>query len=97
MATDWQVGDLAVRVRTPEGFERRCVVGKPTPLGTVRRVDGIVSVHGEVGLIFTNDPSPHPTKAWASCQWRKVVKDKREACEPEFVTLLKNSKRKVSA
>jgi hypothetical protein len=41
------------------------------------------------GLILEGFPSPHPTKAWNKRSFRKIRPDKLEACEEEFVTLLK--------
>jgi hypothetical protein len=97
--SDWQVGDLAVRVKydDPERWYPMGTITYGSTLGEIRRVDGVVLVAGEIGLIFADNPSPHRTRAWSSLQWRKIRPDEREACEPEFITLLKRSKRKVDA
>lgn len=95
--TDWQVGDLAAydseqpfcaacegipedqAVDAPEGALRVVHVAPPDPFWG-QVVCGITL---EDGL------------CWCSCTFRKVVRDKHEACEPEFVELLKRTKQPV--
>jgi hypothetical protein len=103
--SDWQVGDLAAG-DDDAPYCSACQVdiecekeGGDCP-GGVLTVVGITPAQfwfGEThcGLIFAEDaPGVLP---WCACQFRKVVSDKHEACEAEFLTLLKRSKRKVSA
>lgn len=98
---DWQVGDLAVFVgsvkKTAENAHR--FFGRKSKRGEIKRVIGVVGpIYGEMGLIFANhERSRHPTGAWSELQYRKVIPDKHEACESEFVDLLKRAKRPVSA
>jgi hypothetical protein len=88
--TDWQVGDLAV-----------CVTNKHSALGTTKRlqigktytVRGVyISSKGDgVGLIL-HEAAPRINPGFHAFLFRKVVRDKQEACEAYFVTLLKRSK-----
>lgn len=97
--SDWQVGDLAVCVDASPDFD-----GEPVPLeqGTAYRVSGVAFAPrpsrkwgARVGLnLLGVEPWPW---GYASERFRKVVADEHEACETEFVTLLKRLKRKVSA
>lgn len=86
MATDWQVGDLAVRVDdTPTGGP---MVG--LKLGHIYRVANITQT--PVGLLrLWFEGVPHVNGA-AARQFRKIRPDAHEACETEFVTLLKRSR-----
>ena len=100
--SDWQVGDLAVCMDTtprpsspPGGF-------KTLAKGAVYRVRGMrITKSGGFNLLMEghNPPAPGcPTgKGWRADRFRKIRPDEHEACETEFVTLLKRSKRPVSA
>jgi hypothetical protein len=46
------------------------------------------------------DGAPHPLNMdcdWPAYRFRKIRPDEREACEPEFVTLLNRSKQRHDA
>lgn len=95
--SDWQVGDLAVCVdATPD------ILGNPVPLkeGVVYLVSGITpagiaSKYGRTnrlsGLALKGVPNKWPC-GWAPERFRKIRPDAQEACEPEFITLLKRKK-----
>lgn len=89
--TDWAPGDLALCIEA-EG---------PTPpglyVGGVYTVQGVVRAAGQTGIVIEGYPSWHPTGAWLASCFRKIHPDEQKACEPEFVTLLKRSKNRVSA
>lgn len=90
---DWQVGDLAVCVDASK--HANSDLGKP-PLeeGCVYTV---VEVHnGMRGLEVAEAPCA-PAIAFKSSRFRKITPDSHEACEEEFVTLLKRTKRTVAA
>jgi hypothetical protein len=99
---DWQVGDLAVCVgRNPNAPGYWTCKGGP-PKGTALVVDGVQFGYSPsygpwTALVFSGYPSVHFTRGWHAESYRKVVPDKQEACEPEFVTLIKRAKRPVSA
>lgn len=89
--SDWQVGDLAL-----------CAAGKgcgdcwengPHPLdGRTLTVIG-VDDWGESHPALTFAEAERLN--WCACQFRKIRPDEHEACEPEFVKLLK--RKRVSA
>jgi hypothetical protein len=93
----WQVGDLAVCVES----------GTQTRAGVVYIVKAVVLPGERDSERYRNmDDVPHlrlagliyPVGRWSlASRFRKVVSDKQEACEAEFVTLLKRSKRSVEA
>jgi hypothetical protein len=98
--TDWAVGDLAVCVDTlrPEEAKPGRSGGDTCRKGAVFTVIGIArDAWGNVGLILDDIRSDHPTGGYLASAFRKIRPDKHEECEPEFVTLLKRSKRRVSA
>jgi hypothetical protein len=94
--SDWQVGDLAV-----------CVEARRSPLteGSVYTVaavffDPAYNTLGEFTehTLLLREITPWPGKnGFCPTRFRKIRPDERQACEPEFVTLLKRSKRKVAA
>jgi hypothetical protein len=97
----WGVGDLAL-----------CVDARPHPfwgesglhVGATYRVVGVVynpapsALYGreDYGLFLAGVVSG-TEEGFASQRFRKILPDAHEACEEEFVTLLKRTKRKVSA
>jgi hypothetical protein len=92
--TDWQVGDLAVCV---DDAERPTSI--PSDLakikrGNVYRVARILC--GGLGLQFEEAVTRHSAGYWED-RFRKIRPDEHQACEPEFVTLLKRAKRPVAA
>ena len=96
---DWQVGDLAVCVNRkrihcghtdihngdflPEGNSALRVVA----VGRARTYTGTAARCGCVELTLENG------SAGVASRFRKIRPDEHEACEPEFVTLLKKSKK----
>jgi hypothetical protein len=105
--SDWQVGDLALCV---DDGPCRCGNCPAWPifgleLGKVYRVLAVrLDNQGLPGLVVDRPPTP-PTDPYHMAgsqiadraRFRKIRPDEHEACEPEFVTLLKRTKRKVSA
>jgi hypothetical protein len=96
--SDWAVGDLAVCVNTDDLQTcipgRRGVAGRRFKLGSTYCVVA-VSVHAatqEPVLLLEGQ-----SQTAAARRFRKILPDKHEACESEFVTLLNRIKRKVSA
>ena len=93
--SDWQVGDLAVAV----GCSRSA--GKPSqftqahlapPRGAIVRVIGVHPSTQFQLLEIEGYPSRHWSRGWGAICFRKILPDKHENCEPEFVQLLKRSK-----
>lgn len=86
----WQVGDLAVGVG-----QKNCpyighspVTGKTK--GKVLRVVAVDVWHdGKRPILYLDHDDPD---AYCGGCFRKVVRDQHEACEPEFVTLLKRKR-----
>jgi hypothetical protein len=100
--SDWQVGDLAVCVSVshpnyPHPFARLQVgraytveaVGRPIETWNGR------SFGGERALGLCEVKPDIKGRGYPESLFRKVRPDITEACEEEFVTLLKKSKRKV--
>jgi hypothetical protein len=90
MATDWQVGDLAVCVDADPCW---CCESSGVELNALYRVTAVLSLAhtAQIGLQIENaDPGYHP--GFGASRFRKVEQPKNEACEPEFVQLLKRSK-----
>lgn len=100
----WQVGDLALCVDAAPC--RCCAAALPVTEGKIyevlevylgrnlRGVEGAYLVLAGVGLSIPTHPI---AKGLSANRFRKVLRDKHEACESEFVTLLKRSTKKVSA
>jgi hypothetical protein len=94
---DWQVGDLAVCVDAAPRWYTVDIPGESLELNRIYTVCGFSFwSDGTLNLLF--EEFSHPTGAGIRAdRFRKVVRDKHEACEEEFVTLLNRTKRKVSA
>lgn len=94
--SEWQVGDLAVCVDVGDAPRNGGIgtAGTRFQLGAVYRVIEIRSHWhtGETVLLMEGQPDTA-----GAFRFRKIRPDKHEDCEPEFVTLLKRSKRKVGA
>ena len=88
----WQVGDLAVCV---DDAPCRCCGSNGGMVA--KRIYRVSQVMCDGRGLNVSDIDPAPHVGIVSSRFRKVVQDKREACEDEFVTLLKRSKRKVGA
>lgn len=90
--TDWKVGDEAVCVKSAERtFEGRVYTIKAICPPGRRDEDGFLNDTNDLHLRF--EELPKRVSYWSSSmRFRKVVRDKQEKCEPEFVTLLKRSK-----
>lgn len=91
--TDWKVGDEAVCV---DARPRRWSYSNPlreNAVYTVIRVthDRCPHYGQAVGLVLAELSTEAPGGFFAE-RFRKVVKDKHEKCEDEFITLLKRSK-----
>jgi hypothetical protein len=83
--SDWQVGDLAVCVDTAK---RGCWHATYIKQGTVYAVRGAYrDQDGDHVLALEGVAFPY-----LSDRFRKITPDKREACEDEFITLLKRGK-----
>lgn len=98
MSADWKPGDLAVCVDNTE-YE-----GPLLREGATYEVLAVVPAfywadgYYGAGLIIDGPHNPGSDDGdWGACRFRKVVSDKPEACEEEFLTLLKRSKRSVQA
>lgn len=103
--SDWQVGDLAVCVDCSEfvcasGTKHTAIYA--VPVGTVIKVAAIVPAIIDRGygagepcgcLNLRNADG----KGGNLRRFRKIRPDEHQACEEEFVKLLKRSKRPVSA
>jgi hypothetical protein len=92
--SDWQAGDLALCIYMMPGGQD---AWEPT-VGNVYTVMEIVdgldadTRKDRVGLELNEDPYPDPIRCWPADWFRKIRPDEHEACEPEFVQLLKRSK-----
>jgi hypothetical protein len=96
----WQVGDLAVRLPSSKCTgHKRFITWNGPPDGTVMCVTRVRlrpaearwewECAGDCALYFNEAPTE---KGWCPLRFRKVVHDEAEACESEFVTLLKRIK-----
>ena len=94
--TDWCVGDLAVCVNTIGWIDEHTgdwLIG-PEP-GWTGKVTGVrVDEDGDTMLLFAEWDD---RRGYIARAFRKIRPDTHEACEAEFVTLLKRTKRKVEA
>jgi hypothetical protein len=95
MATDWQVGDLAVCVED-QPLPGTVSTGATIRKGAVYRVVGLKEHRGDLNL-FLHGITYRLGIGTRAFRFRKIRPDEQEACEPEFVTLLKRAKRPVSA
>ncbi len=69
----------------------------PFPWGNLRighcgRVLSVVPNSYGITLLVEGARSGHPSGEYRAIHFRKIRADEREACEPEFVTLLKRRK-----
>ena len=89
--SDWNVGDLAVGVDdfTPPRNTQFPPIGTLLTMGAAYR---IASVHRSCIGVCGIEPWKFEYH-----RFRKIRPDEREACEPEFVTLLKRSRKTVRA
>ena len=84
--SDWQVGDLAVCVVEQDGW----APWKPQ-VGVVYTVAEVADGVDGPGFELEEDPDAFDGEwIWLACDFRKI--DKHEACEEEFITLLKRRK-----
>ena len=85
--TDWQIGDLALCVEPGDWFQiddNRYDSFGPT----LSSVHVVIEVSGGEWLGF----GEFPDDDFSTAAFRKILPDKHEACEAEFVTLLKRGK-----
>lgn len=97
MSVDWAVGDLAVCV---DDNYRSDTTGHARLLrtGAVYTVEAVgVNRLGQQGLVLQGIRSGGYLGGYLAERFRKIRPDAHEACEAEFVTLLKRTKRKVGA
>lgn len=95
--SDWQVGDLALCVASGRRTREGCVYTIADVLipGSIDPEDGRTD---DMLLLRFSQLIPNPRGEWSGeNRFRKIRPDEHEACEPEFVTLLKRAKRPVSA
>jgi hypothetical protein len=98
--SDWQVGDLAACIK--KDAWRTFPTGRPAEgpaydtVHRVRRV-GIFPLDGKAVLWLEAWPGDNFRNSFTAARFRKIRPDEREACEPEFVTLLQRIKRKEVA
>jgi hypothetical protein len=107
VSEDWKVGDLAVCVdagpsRRPATWVTHHRLCSQLREGTAYLVEAIcITAKGEVGLVLRGFDYRTPTgtnvPGWNPARFRKIRPDEHEDCEPEFVELLKRSKKRVSA
>jgi hypothetical protein len=94
--SDWQVGDLAVCINAgPLLFNGRLSNGGGLLVeGRTYRVVALIVREDQpwagIACLVTDDADGHD--GFATCRFRKIRPDEHEACEPEFVTLLKRNK-----
>lgn len=94
MSAGWDVGDLALCVDDSPCRCGTCGGAAMTVnAGSVYRVDGVFAFEAKPYLTFEGVPAGarHKRGTYAS-RFRKILPDKHEPCEAEFVTLLKRSK-----
>ena len=97
MNAGWQAGDLALCVLS----DPHCITGAPNPccVGGVYTVERVMydrcGTLG-LGLVGVTFPDTNLNADVADC-YRKIAPDQHEPCEAEFVTLLKRSRKVVSA
>lgn len=91
--SDWQVGDLAVCVDDqPRDGDVLDLDFATLRAGRLYRVANVC--FGGLGLHVAEAPVRRKAGWWAD-RFRKIRPDEHQACEPEFVKLLKRSKRKA--
>lgn len=93
--SDWAVGDLAVCVDASP-YQMPSRAGEPWPMakGSIWRVNWVgLSNRGKIALRFEDEPPLDSGKiGWRPHRFRKILPDEHEACEEEFVTLLKRKR-----
>ena len=97
MSDDWKVGDLAVCVDAGPLLLDGCThSGRGLVSGRTYRVAGTscCRVTGKDTLVFTEETGLDGSLV---LRFRKIRPDEPEACETEFVELLKLSKQRVCA
>jgi hypothetical protein len=92
--SDWQVGDLALCV---DASQRGSEYPSRLVKGSIYTVTGIDTEPGLLdtapcGLLLAEVAPAGHYDAFACDRFRKIRPDEHEACEPEFVRLLKRSK-----
>lgn len=106
--SDWQVGDLALCVDDgPCGCGYCCgspsglVEGKAYTVLAVCPVDPVDDpLRTWLSLVVDSPPLPtweHPEEGFSARRFRKIRPDEHEACENEFVILLKLSKQRAAS
>lgn len=93
--SDWQIGDLALCIIGDGwfGYQHGSIPSVYPEKNAVYRVE-TVKLRDTITFLYFAEIAG---KGWNSAAFRKIRPDEHESCEPEFVTLLKRSKRKVSA
>jgi hypothetical protein len=98
---DWQVGDRAVCVDDsphPTLGESGIIRGRAYTIISIRHDGNSKYGRGRTAFQLASvNPPWWATKGFDAVRFCKIRPDEQEACEPEFVTLLKRSKRKVPA
>lgn len=97
--SDWQVGDRAVCVDA-SGSRCALTVGRVYSVSGLDWTEGFAELDGSLipcGLLLAEIAPPFPYDGFDPRRFRKILPDQHEACETEFVTLLKRSKRRVVA
>lgn len=86
--SDWEIGDLALCV--DDSLAEWCL-----HRGRIYRVRGVLGEMLVLDGIAALDGSGRD--GMYASRFRKILPDKHEACEAEFVTLLRRTKRTVKA
>ena len=90
MSAGWQVGDLALCV---EYNPQTCVSMGALKVGGIYTVAAVIPESYALCLALREVKSGHQNGSYRAFRFRKIRPDEREACEPEFVTLLNRIKR----
>lgn len=98
MSSGWEVGDAAAVINTDPIVCTCCIHGGGNAkVGLVFTVAGVL-LDPDCGCVVLHwDGCRSHDDGVIAKRCRKIRPDKREACETEFVTLLKRSKQRVSA
>jgi hypothetical protein len=100
VSADWQVGDLALCVDAGPRIYRGGISGAGDGLlreGRVYHVTASIVRDDEWGVVPSLKFAGLSHPGFDQDRFRKILPDKHESCEPEFVTLLKRTKRTVKA
>jgi hypothetical protein len=89
--SDWQAGDLAMCV-IDGGWFGHIHGSLPSIFPEKNAVYRVVKVRPRDQITFLYF-AEIDGKGWNAAAFRKIRPDEHEACEPEFVTLLKRSKK----